>query len=63
MLVDSKYGPIGNNASHVSITPGGNWVNLTEPIVKISSEFTANDRNFNPIFKWNFGTCGRFTSK
>ncbi len=49
VLVDSKFGPIGNNASHASMTPGGNWVKLIEPIVKVSD----NNNKFNPTFKWS----------
>jgi hypothetical protein len=54
ILVDSKFGPIGNNASRISMTPGANWVNLIEPIVKISD----NNDKFNPTFKWSFQQNG-----
>jgi hypothetical protein len=50
VLVESNFGPVGNNATHVSITPGGNWVKLTEPIVKISED----NNQLNPTFKWEF---------
>jgi large repetitive protein len=32
------------------MTPGGNWINLIEPIVKIDD----NNDKFNPTFKWSF---------
>jgi DNA/RNA endonuclease G (NUC1) len=36
------------------MTPGANWVNLIEPIVKISD----NNDKFNPTFKWSFQQNG-----